>query len=495
MAIVQSSRAPQLISVRPMRGVCPGQYDALDHWLALADLKTAPELFLRTPLPDDQTMCEMYMSIIELPDQASAHALDARPRASTECRRLPPPPTTPRLGITNDVHLGCFVGSSDDANAPLWVNRLPPQIFLRFSQPLAFVAKLVGGMTDIPVKSMTGDPADDRRMSYWSRNALAAYREGSCPQQGSSCPALLELLNLFPVIVILAVVPLGTGEDSKGLVDDLLMFPFWLSSFCCLSIFVIHLHSTYSLLSGCIVPASIYVRHNCASHCNNHLCSSMALYLKKPLSHVPISTDVQADHEALIHAHSNVEETLPDQTVDVSVDMQNLVAGATDAHATMIADVSADMKTPALVTEATDDEDVTMTIGEIHAAWKLEEETKRLLSPESGTPRRNFRRALCASRRDALGHKTDLVHDLIPPSVDFASRPRNVSTLRQRSSHPWQWHVYFVSSVDFASTKRFDFASAFEPSMATSSATASDSLDLARNRNENVPSAVQDHKA
>ncbi|KAJ7855450.1 hypothetical protein B0H14DRAFT_3448978 [Mycena olivaceomarginata] len=94
----------------------------------------------------------------------------------------------------------------------------------------------------------------------------------------------------------------------------------------------------------------------------------MALYLKKPLSHVPISTDVQADHEALIHAHSNVEETLPDQTVEVSVDTQNLVAGATDAHATMvrnnagfyisrlvayrvfeIADVSADMKTPALV--------------------------------------------------------------------------------------------------------------------------------------------------
>lgn len=103
MAIVQSSRAPQPISVRPMRGVRPGQYDALDHWLALADLKTAPELFLRTPLPDDQTMCEMYMSIIEvrflsffllkqLPDQASAHALDAQPRASTECRRLPPPP-------------------------------------------------------------------------------------------------------------------------------------------------------------------------------------------------------------------------------------------------------------------------------------------------------------------------------------------------------------------------------------------------------------------
>ncbi|KAJ7315558.1 hypothetical protein DFH08DRAFT_971906 [Mycena albidolilacea] len=120
----------------------------------------------------------------------------------------------------------------------------------------------------------------------------------------------------------------------------------------------------------------------------------MALYLNKPLSCVLISTDVQA--EALIHAHSNVEETLPDQTADVSVDTQTLVAGATDAHATMIADVSADVKTPTQATEATDDQDVTMT------------------------------------------------------------------------------------------TKRFDFASTLEPSMATSSATASDSLDLTRNRNENV---------
>ncbi|KAJ7321337.1 hypothetical protein DFH08DRAFT_970194 [Mycena albidolilacea] len=162
MAIIQSSRAPQPISVRPMRGVRPGQYDTLDHWLALADLKTAPELFLRTPLPDDQTMCEMYMSIIE-----------PMPWMPGPVHRLSVAAYHPRLSITNDVLLGRFVGSSNDANAPLWVNRLPPRTFLRFSQPLAFVAKLVGGMTDIPVKSMMGDPADDRRMSYWSRDALA----------------------------------------------------------------------------------------------------------------------------------------------------------------------------------------------------------------------------------------------------------------------------------------------------------------------------------
>ncbi|KAJ7843218.1 hypothetical protein B0H14DRAFT_3456327 [Mycena olivaceomarginata] len=145
-----------------MHGVRPGQYDALDHWLALADLKTAPKLFLCTPLPDDQTMCEMYMSIIE-----------PMPWTPGPVHRLSVAAYHP-LGITSDV------------------NQLPPQIFLRFPQPLAFVAKLVGGMTDIPVKSMMmssrcrpyvwflclplvvqGDPADDRCMSHWSRDALA----------------------------------------------------------------------------------------------------------------------------------------------------------------------------------------------------------------------------------------------------------------------------------------------------------------------------------
>ncbi|KAJ7843217.1 hypothetical protein B0H14DRAFT_2585859 [Mycena olivaceomarginata] len=189
----------------------------------------------------------------------------------------------------------------------------------------------------------------------------------------------------------------------------------------------------------------------------------MALYLKKPLSRVPISTDVQADHEALIHAHSNVEEILPDQTVDVSVDTQNLVAGATDAHATMIADVSADMKTLALVTEATDDEDVMMTIGEIRAAWKLKEETKRLLSPESGTPRRKF----VVKRRQA---PRSSYLSLILGSLE------NMTIIDQ-------------CGLCVQTMKHFDFASAFEPSMATSSATASDSLDLTRNRNENVYSS------
>jgi hypothetical protein len=57
----------------------------------------------------------------------------------------------PRVEATNDIHLARFVGSPGDANAPLWVRRLPLGKLLRFAQPLEFVGKLVGGMTDIPV--------------------------------------------------------------------------------------------------------------------------------------------------------------------------------------------------------------------------------------------------------------------------------------------------------------------------------------------------------
>ena len=52
------------------------------------------------------------------------------------------------------MHLARYVGSPEDDDAPLWVRRLPPRQFLRFPQPLDFIGKLVGGMTDISVESL-----------------------------------------------------------------------------------------------------------------------------------------------------------------------------------------------------------------------------------------------------------------------------------------------------------------------------------------------------
>jgi hypothetical protein len=58
----------------------------------------------------------------------------------------------PRAGQTDTIRLAHFAGSPGDADAPLWVRRLPPRKFVCFTQPRAFAARLVGGLTDIPVK-------------------------------------------------------------------------------------------------------------------------------------------------------------------------------------------------------------------------------------------------------------------------------------------------------------------------------------------------------
>ena len=39
------------------------KYDPLDRWLASVTMKTAPGIFLQSPLPDDQAMCELFMSM------------------------------------------------------------------------------------------------------------------------------------------------------------------------------------------------------------------------------------------------------------------------------------------------------------------------------------------------------------------------------------------------------------------------------------------------
>ncbi|KAF8156327.1 hypothetical protein K438DRAFT_1986911 [Mycena galopus ATCC 62051] len=292
MAIVKSSRAPQPISVSPMRAVRLGQCDTLNRWLALADMKTAPELFIRTPLPDDQAMCEIYVSVIE-PSRWTPSPV----------YRLTLAAYHPFVAITNDMDLARYVGSPDHADAPLWVRRLPPQTLLRFPQPLEFVAKLVGGMTNIRVSTMMNDPVDARCMIHWSRAALA----------------ITEVLA-------------RTNRAPKSIFTPLTAIT--------------------------IFPPP------------------MALNLQNPLSRVPISIDVQAealqalgDKDPDVKIHSNVVETVPVQTADVSVDTQTLVAGATDVHATMIADVSADMKTSALVPEAADNEDVTMDLGLYSSFW------------------------------------------------------------------------------------------------------------------------------
>ncbi len=67
MAIVKPRRVPlsrQLptVPLPPMRAVRASKLDNLNRWLAVAELKGFPERFMRSPLPDDQAMVEVYVS-------------------------------------------------------------------------------------------------------------------------------------------------------------------------------------------------------------------------------------------------------------------------------------------------------------------------------------------------------------------------------------------------------------------------------------------------
>ncbi|KAJ7078217.1 hypothetical protein C8R44DRAFT_754963 [Mycena epipterygia] len=119
--------------LRPMRTSRVASYDALDRWLAVTDID--PDLQIKTPLPDDKAMCEVFVSVIE-------GFLGTIHRLSLAVYH-------PYAGETELMHIARFVGFPGDADAPLWTRQLPPSRLLCFSQPRAFVAMLVGGMTNI----------------------------------------------------------------------------------------------------------------------------------------------------------------------------------------------------------------------------------------------------------------------------------------------------------------------------------------------------------
>lgn len=154
MAIFKSCHRPIVRPMRPMRAVRASKYDPLNRWLAVADMKTAPELYMRSPLADDQAMCEVYVSVIEVYSLSLCCncCLTTSQGFRGTTYRLSVAAYHPLVEHTNDIHLDHFHGSPDDADAPLWVHRLPPHKLLRFPQPLDFVGKLVGGITDIPVR-------------------------------------------------------------------------------------------------------------------------------------------------------------------------------------------------------------------------------------------------------------------------------------------------------------------------------------------------------
>ncbi|KAJ7864720.1 hypothetical protein B0H13DRAFT_2671127 [Mycena leptocephala] len=68
------------------------------------------------------------------------------------------------------LRIGRFVGSNDDADAPLWTRIVHPGKSHYFVQPRTFAAALVCGMTDIKVESMFEGNITSR-MCLWARTA------------------------------------------------------------------------------------------------------------------------------------------------------------------------------------------------------------------------------------------------------------------------------------------------------------------------------------
>ncbi|KAJ7668919.1 hypothetical protein B0H14DRAFT_3538893 [Mycena olivaceomarginata] len=75
------------------------------------------------------------------------------------------------LLLYSAIPLFLAFGNSWDPDAPLWVRRLPMHKPLHFPQPLAFVAKLFAGMTDIPRGSVLF--GQESHLQLWVRNGLS----------------------------------------------------------------------------------------------------------------------------------------------------------------------------------------------------------------------------------------------------------------------------------------------------------------------------------
>ncbi|KAJ7743886.1 cytochrome P450 [Mycena olivaceomarginata] len=168
MAVAKSSprtlRFTRPKVMRPVRAVRLVNYDPLNRFVAAANIDPDPRSCLYARVPEDQIMCEFFVTVVE-GMIAPVYLLSL---AAYD----------PRAGETETIRLARFTGFPGNADAPLWTRRLPPRKLLHFSQPRAFVARLVGGMTDISVKptfsrDFYSPPSPSAEMLSWARCASA----------------------------------------------------------------------------------------------------------------------------------------------------------------------------------------------------------------------------------------------------------------------------------------------------------------------------------
>ncbi|KAJ7108172.1 hypothetical protein C8R44DRAFT_884935 [Mycena epipterygia] len=288
MAVTKSR--PTLL--RPMRAVRLGSYDALDRWLAATDLN--PNDDLHSVLPDDQAMCEIFPAI--LPSIGNFPPVYVLSFMAFH----------PRAGTTHILRLARFAGYPDAPDAPLWASRLTPGRFVYFPESRAFVARLVAGLTDIPVKSLLPRGTQAGPLLDWS---LAAAK---------GTPVYLPIAR-HSKNVIAANRRAAAAERRK-----------------CAAL-------------GLLVPSA--AKHRAAA------------------ANLPAAVGNREVWDAAIICSPTNERPLVVESASVSVDVQT-------EHGALVTDSEAI------------DTDVTMTPEEIRAAWRLTEETEKLLGKTRG--RRNF---------------------------------------------------------------------------------------------------------
>ncbi|KAJ7205121.1 hypothetical protein B0H12DRAFT_1243496 [Mycena haematopus] len=142
--------------IRPVRAVRLTHCNALDRWLATTKLELDPMAIFK-PTPDDQIDCEIFVCVTE-------GFLGAAYTLTFEA-------FDQNVGSSGLIHLARFTGSPGDPDAPLWTRRLPLGQVLDFQQSRAFVARLVGGMTEIPVRLIGSCPPESAAgMLRWARD-------------------------------------------------------------------------------------------------------------------------------------------------------------------------------------------------------------------------------------------------------------------------------------------------------------------------------------
>ncbi|KAJ7441406.1 hypothetical protein B0H11DRAFT_1924834 [Mycena galericulata] len=158
--------------LRPMRAVRLAHLDPLNKWLGAADIKPSPVCWDYFPdnIPDnDEVICEIIVGVYEvyfLSLHWSVRLIRVQGILGTAYTLNME--AYDHGTFTGLIRLARYSGSARDADAPLWVRRLPLEKFARLLQPRAFVAKLVAGMTDIPVQRL-GSGGITPEMLAWAR--------------------------------------------------------------------------------------------------------------------------------------------------------------------------------------------------------------------------------------------------------------------------------------------------------------------------------------